>query len=89
MEFAQWILGAKELLTAVIAIVGAVGVIYGWVVRPFKKQAELDRQQTVKIDEIMKKVEQLDQKVESHQAEYVRDRLQTLHNKYCNELGWA
>ena len=72
-----------------MAIIGAVGVIYGYVIRPFKKQAELDRLQTEKIDKLIAKVEAIDKRVETNQAEYVRDRLQTLHNRYCSELGWA
>lgn len=64
-------------------------MIYGWVIRPFKKQAELDRDQTEKLDNLIKCVETLKKQVDDNQAEYVRDRLQTLHEKYCNELGWA
>lgn len=85
----QWIFGLKELLTAIVAIFGAIGVIYGWIVRPLKKQAERDREQTEKIDELIGKVNALEEKVEANQAEYVRDRLQTLHERYVNELGWA
>lgn len=79
----------KELLTAIVAIVGAIGVIYGWVIRPFRKQAEMDREQTAKIDSLINKVDALENRVKANQAEYVRDRLQTLHNKYCTELGWV
>jgi len=64
-------------------------VIYGWIIRPFKRQAEIDREQGRKIDELIVKVDNIEKKVESNQAEYVRDRLQTLHERYCNELGWA
>ena len=85
----QWVFGLKELLTAIVAIFGAIGVIYGWIIRPFRKQAELDREQGRKIDELINKVDNLEKKVDANQAEYVRDRLQTLHEKYCNELGWA
>ena len=85
----QWAFGLKEFLTTIVAIGGAIGVIYGWLVRPFKKQAELDREQGAKIDALIVKVDNLERKVEANQAEYVRDRLQTLHEKYCNELGWA
>ena len=85
----QWVFGLKELLTAIVAIFGAIGVIYGWIIRPFKKQAELDQEQGRKIDELIGKVDSLEMKVERNQAEYVRDRLQTLHERYCNELGWA
>lgn len=49
----------------------------------------MDKLQNDKIDMLIEKVESIDQRVEAHQAEYVRDRLQTLHNKYCSELGWA
>ena len=34
-------------------------------------------------------VDELRKQVDEHQAEYVRDRLQTLHERYCNELGWV
>lgn len=64
-------------------------MIYGWVIRPFKKQADRDREQSYKIDSLIQKVENLEKKVDQNQAEYVRDRLQTMHEKYCNELGWA
>lgn len=88
-EVSTWLFGIKELLTAIVAIVGAIGVIYGWVIRPFKKQAELDKEQTKKIDKIVQCIEDLRRQVDDNQAEYVRDRLQTLHEKYVNELGWA
>lgn len=41
----SWVFGLKEFLTTIVAIGGAVAVIYGWIIRPFKKQAELDQQQ--------------------------------------------
>ena len=85
----SWVFGLKEFLTTIVAIGGAVAVIYGWIIRPFKKQAELDQQQQVKIDSLITKVDNLEKKVDANQAEYVRDRLQTMHEKYCNELGWA
>lgn len=88
-DMANWIIGAKEILTAFVALIGAVAVIYGWVVRPFKKQAELDKAQGEKIDGLIKSVEELKKQVDEHQTEYVRDRLQTLHERYVNELGWA
>lgn len=34
-------------------------------------------------------VEELKKQVDANQAEYVRDRLQTLRERYRNELGWA
>ena len=88
-EISGWLFSARDLLTALVAVVTAVGVIYGWVVRPIKKQQELDKQQSEKIDKLVEAVDELRKKVDDHQAEYVRDRLQTLHERYCNELGWA
>ncbi len=85
----QWLFGAKDFLTAIVALVGAIAVIYGWVVRPFKKQAELDRIQGKKIDELIDSVKELKERFDNHQVEYVRDRLQTLHERHVNELGWA
>jgi len=88
-QISGWLFTARDLLTALVAVVTAVGVIYGWVVRPIKKQQELDKQQSEKIDKLVVAVEDLKKQVDANQAEYVRDRLQTLHEKYCNELGWA
>ena len=85
----EWIFGAKELLTAVVALVGAIAVIYGWLIKPIRKQQDLDRVQSQKIDELIKSVQDLRKEVTDNQAVYVRDRLQTLHERYCNELGWA
>lgn len=84
-----FVFGAKEWLTAIVALVGAVAVIAGWVVRPIKKQAALDRLQMEKIDALTKSVDDLRKQFNQHQVEYVHDRLQTLHEKYCNELGWV
>lgn len=88
-QFSVWLFTARDLLTALVAVVTAVGVIYGWVVRPIRKQQELDKQQSEKIDKLVIAVEDLRKQVDANQAEYVRDRLQTLHERYCNELGWA
>lgn len=88
-DMANWIIGAKEIVTALVALVGALAVIYGWVIRPFKKQAELDREQGRKIDDLIASVNELKKQVDEHQTEYVRDRLQTMHERYVNELGWA
>lgn len=88
-DVANWIFGAKEIVTALVALIGALAVIYGWVIRPFKKQAELDRIQGEKIDGLIESVNELKKQVDNHQTEYVRDRLQTLHERYVNELGWA
>ncbi len=88
-EITGWLFSARDLLTALVAVVTAVGVIYGWVVRPIKKQQELDKQQSEKIDKLVVAVDELKKQVNDHQAEYVRDRLQTMHERYCNELGWV
>ena len=88
-EISGWLFTARDLLTALVAVVTAVGVIYGWVVRPIKKQQELDKAQSEKIDKLVIAVDDLKKQVNEHQAEYVRDRLQTLHERYCNELGWV
>ena len=88
-QFSLWLFSARDLLTALVAVVTAVGVIYGWVVRPIKKQQQLDKEQSEKIDKLVIAVEALKKQVDENQAEYVRDRLQTLHERYCNELGWA
>ena len=88
-NFVSFFLQIKEILVATVAAAGAIAAIYGWIVKPFKKQIELDKKQSEKIDELIVKVDNLEKKVEANQAEYVRDRLQTLHNRYCSELGWA
>ena len=41
----EWIFTVRDLLTALVSVVTAVGVIYGWVVKPIKRQQELDKQQ--------------------------------------------
>ena len=79
----------KDWVTAIVALVGAVGIIVGWIVRPIKKQQELDKVQNQKIDEIIASIEHLKKQVEANQCEYVRDRLQTLREHYCREIGWA
>lgn len=92
-QISAWFFGVKDWLTALVAIVAAVGTIYGWVIRPIKQsilhQQELDKQQTSKIDELKHMIEDLSKRVDSNQAEYIRDRLQTLREHYCHEVGWA
>ena len=88
-QISGWLFTARDLLTALVAVVTAVGVIYGWVIRPIRKQQELDKIQSEKIDKLVVAVENLKKQVDENQAEYVRDRLQTLHERYCSELGWA
>lgn len=88
-QISSFVFGAKELLTAIVAIVGAVAVICGWIMKPIRKQAETDKLQMEKIDALTRAVDELRKLVDQNQAVYVRDRLQTLHERYCNELGWA
>lgn len=88
-QFSGWLFSVRDLLTALVAVVTAVGVIYGWVIKPIKRQQELDKLQSEKIDKLVVAVDELKKQVDANQAEYVRDRLQTMHEKYCNELGWA
>ena len=88
-QISGWLFSVRDLLTALVAVVTAVGVIYGWVVKPIKRQQELDKLQSEKIDKLVVAVDELKKQVDANQAEYVRDRLQTMHEKYCNELGWA
>lgn len=88
-QISGWLFSVRDLLTALVAVVTAVGVIYGWVIKPIKRQQELDKLQSEKIDKLVVAVEDLKKQVDANQAEYVRDRLQTMHEKYCNELGWA
>lgn len=88
-----WFFGVKDWLTALVAIMAAVGTIYGWVIRPIKQsiqhQQELDKKQTDKIDELKKMIEDLSKRMDSNQSEYIRDRLETLREHYCYEVGWA
>ena len=92
-QVSTWFFGVKDWLTALVAIIAAVGTIYGWVIRPIKQsiqhQQELDQQQTKKIDEVKTMIEDLSKRVDSNQSEYVRDRLETLREHYCYEVGWA
>lgn len=88
-QISGWLFSVRDLLTALVAVVTAVGVIYGWVIKPIKRQQELDKLQSEKIDKLVVAVDELKKQVDANQAEYVRDRLQTMHEKYCNELGWA
>ena len=85
----DWIRMIKDILTYIVAIGGAVVAIRSWLIKPIKKQMELDKEQTAKIDQIIIKVNDLEKQVEANQAELVHDRLQTLHEKHCYELGWC
>ncbi len=95
-----WLFNARDWLTALVSVITAVAAIYGWVIKPIKaqqakqqemvrRQEELDHEQTRKIDEVMQMLRSLSDRVDRNQAEYIRDRLQTLREHYCHEIGWA
>lgn len=85
----QWLEYIKNLVTWIVAIGAGVGTICAFVVRPLKKQAQHEEEQSRKIDMLFDEIKELRKEVENNHAEFCWDRLETLHTKYCDELRWC
>lgn len=67
----------KQLLLAIVEIGGALGVLYGWIVKPIKAIKEQNEQQSVDIKQLTDDVAYLQ-----------GDRLNQAHEHYINK-GWC
>lgn len=81
----DWFMILKDFVVALVAFGTAWLTQRKWIMQPIKKQAERDQQQNAKIDALMHKVD----KIESNCADIMWDRLSSLHDMYCYELGWC
>lgn len=89
MDAGQWIININDILKALMGIAAFIVAIYGLITKPLKKQAEMDRTQNDKLDNLSNEIKEIKQRIHDNQQEYVHDRLQTLRERYVYELGWA
>lgn len=85
----SWLGYLKDILTYLVAIGTAVAAIRAFIMKPLKKQAELDKLQTERLNSLCLKLDALTEKVDKNQAEFCWDRLESMHSKYCDELKWC